>query len=184
MNANETDTESTRLELQGSTVVGTEGPELSNVSEDRGPRSSTRGPLHLSRPTWITRFAKQRSTHTFRQRDQFQTRHTNVACAAQAPHRKTTNQKGLSRGTSHDHLCPDPSTTSCSPLFHDCKCRRVKWTECAQKGMCATVNVDCLHKTAVSSLDQTASVTSRAAFRLQRRRRRPTAKAYRASDFA
>jgi hypothetical protein len=57
MNANDTDTESTRLELQGSTVAGTEGPDLSNVSEihDKGP------PFTLSRPTWITRFAKQRS---------------------------------------------------------------------------------------------------------------------------
>ena len=150
-------------------------------------------PFTLSRPTWITRFAKQRSTHTFRQRDQFQTRHTNVACApfgrhkrriAWLPTKKDPPPKGLSRGTSHDHLCPDPSTTSCSPLFHDCNCRRVKWTECAQKAMCAAVNVDCLHKTAVSPLDQTASVTSRAAFRLQRRRRSPTPKAYRASDFA
>ena len=50
MNANETDTESTRLELQGSTVAGTEGPDLSNVSEGRGPRSTTRGPLHTFAP--------------------------------------------------------------------------------------------------------------------------------------
>lgn len=70
MSANDTETESTRLALQGSTVAGTERPDLSNLSNGQG-QIHGKGPLFtLSRPTWITRFAKQRTAHPFHQRDQ------------------------------------------------------------------------------------------------------------------
>jgi hypothetical protein len=104
MNANETDTESTRLEHQGSTVAGTERPDLSNVSDGRGQNQiHGKGPLHTFAPDLDHRICET-AFNPFRQRDQFQTVGTTVirtslvlylvGTSAASQSTKATNQKG------------------------------------------------------------------------------------------